>query len=379
MTFPRFSNALRLAAAMAFLSSGMAHAVPMPAHPILQPDSLKVVARTETQIWTQVGVTRSGDLLILAPRWPGNTGPQLLLQQQGGNNPVPFPDAGWNAIDGDPDKHFVSLTGLTVLPDGTIWILDNGAPQRDHAAIAAARLIRIDPDSHAVTKIIPITADAMHPDSFLAGISIHGSKAYILDSGVAGLLLTDLETGNTRRFLDHNAALTAQRPINGPDGMLHAANGNLQAIDASLITISPDGRWIYFQPYCGPLYRLETQILTDPATTVTALDESPTLWYKTGSMGGLTAGSDGTLYWTDVTTGSIESYTQGRVPHRIITDPNMHWPGGLATDNHGKLFIPVSQLDRAPWFTHGPSRVVPPVTIRSLDIPDRAISDVVEK
>ncbi|MDG6093586.1 major royal jelly family protein [Acetobacter sp. AN02] len=356
-----------------------ASAVPMPPKPLLGASALTEAAHSSGQIWESVAALPSGDILILSPVWPGNTGPQLqLLGRDGALSP--FPDAAWNAAGGDPSGRFVSVTAMTVLPDGALWILDSGRPSRDGTArVALPRLIRFDPASGSVVQTVTIRDTALRPESFLSAIQIHGTRAYVLDSGSAAIVLVHLDTGVAERRLEMHPSLTSQKPIAGPEGIVKAANGRPFEVDASLLAISPDGRWLYYQPYSGPLYRLSAETLEDSGFTGAAVEESATLWYKTPALGGMTVGPDGTLYWSDVTSGSIESYTPGRVPHRLITDPRLHWPGGLAVDGHGTLYVPAAQLDRSAWFTHGDPQVQPPVVLWKFAIPAMATSDVVEK
>lgn len=354
-------------------------AVPMPVRPEADASVLTPALTSSTQIIESALALPDGRLLLLAPRWLGNPAPQLSVVRPGDTTAAPWPDATWNTVDDSaPDSHFVAVTGMTLAADGSVWLVDSGVPDRGNPGTAPARLIHIDPATGQMLKIIPVTSTALRPGSITGGIAVHDKTAYVPDSGAAGLLVTDLETGDTRRFLDHVEALEARRPVQTPEGPLPARDGRPMAIDANLIAVSPDGRQIYLQAYAGPLYRIETSLLGDPETTRTALQESATLWYKTHALGGLTIGPDGTLYWSDVTTGSIDSYTPGRIPHHLITDPRLRWPGGIALAGD-TLYVPAAQLNQAARFHNGQSQVQWPVTVYRFKVPSDATSDVLRK
>ncbi|NHO19477.1 gluconolactonase [Acetobacter oeni] len=354
-------------------------AVHMPHKPEASAADLTPVLTSTSQIIDAVIALPDGRLVLEAPSWVGNPSPQLSVGKPGASSPpTPYPDAEWNDNNGDISHHFVSITGITLTKDGKLWVADSGVPDREKPPTAPARLICIDTATSQVTRIIPVPPAELHPGSILGGIAVHDQTAYVTDSGVAGLLAVDLQTGETRRALDRVSALTAGRPINAAAGIVRAPNGHPLAIDASLIAVSPDGKWLYVQPYCGPLFHVATSLFSDPGTTNAALQESATRWYKTNALGGLTVGPDGTLYWADVTTGSIDSYTEGRIPHHLITDTRLHWPGGLSLSGQ-TLYIPASQLDQAARFHNGHSAVRWPVTIYRLKVPEDATSNVLHK
>ncbi|MCC6104281.1 L-dopachrome tautomerase-related protein [Acetobacter sp.] len=343
-------------------------AVHMPKVPELPASALEPFTQSDKQVWDAVVMLPDGRALLEAPIWVGNTGPQLSVRSADGSF-APYPDATWNAEDGDASKRIVSIAGMTLLADGTLWVLDSGVPNHKAAAVAPAKLIQIDTRQNTVVRVVPIEASALHKDSVLSGVAVHENTAYVADSGVAGVLVIDLPSASAHRFLDRHPAISATRPIVTPDGPVTTANGNLLAIDSSMIAVSPDGKWIVVQPPGGYLSRVETTIFTDPDVTPAAMEESVTQWYKTPSLGGMTIGPDGTLYWSDISTGSILSYTIGRIPRRLITDPRLKWPATPGLDTTGHLYVPAAQLNHTAAFQNGKSSVEWPVTVYKLTLP----------
>ena len=350
------------------LASAPAWALHMPKVAELPASALQPFMQSSSQIWDAVLPLPDGRMLLEAPAGVGNTGPQVFVRNTDGQLAA-WPNAAWNATQGAPDQRFVALGGLTRTADGHIWVLDSGVPNRKNPAVAPPKLIEIDPAANAVLRTVPVDPNALRPGSILSGIAVHGSTAYVPDSGVAGLLVINTASATTKRFLDHHPDLIASRPIVTPSGPVRDSTGHYAAVDASMIAVSPDGSWLVLQAPGQYLSRVSTAIFTDPDITPAAFEESVTQWFKTPSLGGLTIDDDGTLYWSDITTSSILSYTTGRVPRRLITDPRLQWPTTPGLDGHGHLYVSASQLDHSTAFGAPSASISWPITIYRLTLP----------
>lgn len=358
-----------LAALFAFpLASAPAWALHMPKVAELPASALQPFMQSSSQIWDAVLPLPDGRMLLEAPAWVGNTGPQLFVRDTNGQLAA-WPNAAWNAPEGDAQTRFVALGGLTRTADGHIWVLDSGVTNRKSPPVAAPKLVEIDPGTNTVLRTVPVQASALRPGSILSGIAVHGTTAYVPDSGVAGLLVIDIATATARRFLDHHPDLIASRPIVTPTGPVRDNTGRYAAVDASMVAVSPDGTWIVLQAPGQYLSRVSTAIFTDPDITPAAFEESVTQWFKTPSLGGMTIDNDGTLYWADITTSSILSYTTGRVPRRLITDPRLQWPTTPGLDGHGHLYVSASQLNHSTAFGAPSATITWPITIYELTLP----------
>lgn len=371
---PRRLGVLATALACLVLSP-QAWALHMPKDSELGPQALTPFLQSPDHIWDTVLPLPDGRMVLEAPAWLGNHGPQLYIHTPDGAT-VPWPAALSDTtqdtgVQPDSTGPLIAAAGLTRTAQGSLWVLDSGVPQREQPAKAAPRLIEIDPARNAVVRSVRIQADALQPGSILSGVAVHDNTAYVPDSGVGAILVVDLETGVTRRFLDRHPALVATRPIMTPQGPLHHPDGGLVAVDSSMIAVSPDGSWIVVQAPGGYLSRIDTAIFNDPHITPAAFEESVTQWFKTPSLGGLVIDADGTLYWSDLTTGSIQSYTTGRIPRRLITDERLRWPTTPGLDGKGHLYVTASQVDHSGAFGGAPSMNWP-VTLYQLTLPTTA-------
>ena len=210
-----------LAVTLACLATGpQAWALHMPKESELGPQALTPFMQSSDRIWDAVLPLPDGRMVLEAPAWLGNTGPQLFIRTPDGAT-APWPAALWETAQDSaaqdtkaPMPRIVAAAGLTRTAEGSLWVLDSGVPQREQPTKAAPRLLEIDPARNAVVRSVPIQADALQPGSILSGVAVHGHTAYVPDSGVGAILVVDLQTGVSRRFLDRHPALVATRPIN---------------------------------------------------------------------------------------------------------------------------------------------------------------------
>ncbi|WP_342628964.1 L-dopachrome tautomerase-related protein [Nguyenibacter vanlangensis] len=342
-----------------------------PAPPLDPSAPLVPVAQSDGRVWNAVVVLPDGRMVLDYPAWAGGTGPSLTVRDADGTQ-RPYPDAGWHDATRDPARRFISVEGLHLTGDGALWVVDSGIGADGRAVPGGAKLARIDTTDGTVTRIVPIDPAVLRPGSHPAGVRIARGHGFVGDSGVAGLIVIDLGDGpghgGQRRLLDHHPSLTAQRPIMTGGRVLRGANGHVAAVNVNHLEVSPDGQWLYYQPLCGPLYRIGTDLLTDTSVTGVELDDGATLWYNTPPLGGMTVDRDGTLYFDDVSTGSIFRFTAGRIYQRIVVDPRLRWPAEPYVTPGGQLYVPVAQLDRTPRFDGGRAEVRWPLDLYRVDV-----------
>lgn len=321
--------------------------------------------------WNDVVAAPDGRLFAVFPRIANNGGPSLALVDPNGDL-TPYPDAAWNTPPATPDATgfahaFIGLNAIHLAPDGTMWAVDTGSPGFGRPALAGGtRLLRIDLATDQVDRVLTVPASALRPKSMIDEIRFNGDHAYVTDSGTPGLLVVDLRDGGIRRVLDHDPALTAQRPIVVDGEMLKGPDGKPEMIHADQLEVSPDGRSLYVQPLPGPMSRIETSLLDDPQISPKTLSSAIQFWYDTPALGGTAIATDGTLYLDDVEDDSILALSPDRSLRLVLHDPRLHWPDAPFLGPDGMLTVPVSQLDRAAPFRHGHSQIRFPVAMYAL-------------
>ncbi|WP_239021275.1 major royal jelly family protein [Novacetimonas cocois] len=361
----RAGAAFALAGVLAMMNATAARAA-KPAPPLDPSAPMEEVATSTAATWDRVVVLPDGRIIAEAPAWTGVKQGGLVILDSA-KQPHPYPDAAWNDPATPEGQRLTAPTDIQLQDDGTLWVLDSGIAA--DGTRGQPKVVRIDTRTAQVTATWNIDAAALRPDSRLAAMRVGNGHAYIGDEGVPAIIVADLDGHAQRRLMEHNPALTAGRPIIGPDGrVMKNAAGHTAIVNVSQMAISPDEKWLYFEPLSGPIYKLGTDVLIDPKVTPIELEDSPTLWYKSPPYGGIAVGPDGTLYLNDVSTSSIFRLTPGRIYQRIVTDARLQWPAGSHVTPQGMLYVPAAQLDRTPALNGGQMQVTWPVHVYRINV-----------
>ncbi|GBR69713.1 NHL repeat-containing protein [Gluconobacter kanchanaburiensis] len=265
--------------------------------------------------------------------------PTTLLAEEDGNylaldengHPVRITVTGATPLNasGAPTERLAALT----TSDGQLWALTSGA---------VPTLIRMSREGTVVSRTL--LDGAAVTGSNLVALQIHGTHAYLADEGKAALIVANLQTGKASRFLAYDPSLTGRHPLLrngqpsiGPDGH-PIAGGNVR-----FLMLDKRGQWLFYQPACGPMYRIDTALLTDPAFTPVEQLDGITEWRTTPSLGGATLTSTDTFYLSDIEGGSLLKFGSDRIPLRILRDPRLVNAGAPALSNSHELGVLVTE------------------------------------
>jgi sugar lactone lactonase YvrE len=358
---------LSFSAAVVLLGSPLApraHA----ARPPLTP-----VAESREMIWNGVAVDDQGRVLVSGPRWTGSQGPSVAeLDAQG--KPVPFPDAAWNDWQPgkDPGKGFINVNAIHRGEHNDLWVIDTGASGFGGNVIpGGAKLVRIDLKTRKVARVYVLGPEIAAENSYVDDIRFHGQQAYLTDAGRPGIIVLNVETGAARRVLDNSPFTSApdNRPITVGGKTVLAPDGQPLKVNADPLEVSPDGRWFYFAPLEGPLYRIETRWLDDPSIDPATLASKVEKWFDLPPVGGTAMDRQGNLYFTELATHSLRKLTPDRRVETVFTDPRLHWTDAPYLDRRGTIWLPVPQMDRVALFNNKESKIEWPIRLYRLDLP----------
>jgi len=293
---------------------------PHPAWAAPQPAAtLKPVVTSTGHPWNRVAVAPDGRVFVSSPDQPGALGAIT------GASVVPLPTA---------SHDLGTIDGLTVA-DGALWVLDTDAQN-------GFRAVRVNLATDAVDHTVPFASQPA--DARLSGLAVHGDFAFTVDSVRAAIVVLNLKTGETNRFLEGAPGLVARHPVVVDGVTLHRPDGTIDMTNVSMLAVSPDGQWLYLQPPGGMLYRLATTLITDPLVTPIEQQEGLTLWQMTGALGGVAVDPHGTLYFSDLAHHAIKTFTTGRIPGTLLADPRLNSPANPAVGPDGTVFVPVTAL-----------------------------------
>ncbi len=284
---------------------------------------------------------------------------------------VPYPDAGWNAWHpGQDATHaFVRVNSLRIGPDGDLWILDRGVPDVPLAA-GGPKLVQFDVSRNAVRRIYDLgTVAGGATGGFTNDIRFHGRRAYITNAGTpSGIILLDLDSGALRQVLTGHSSTRALRLLMGEGHVMENKEGVPVRVNADQLEVSPDGRWLYYQPACGPMARIATRFLNDPALSAEAIAAQVEPFAETPSCGGTAMDGDGNLYVADANRSLILKITPDGRMDTLVQDPRLVFVDAMWIDEAGDLWMPAVQSCRTPGANRGVDAVQYPIVTYKLKL-----------
>ena len=150
--------------------------------------------------------------------------------------------------------------------------------------------------------------------------------------------------------------------------MVHGSDGKPVYIHADQLEVSPDGRWLYYQPCWGPLYRIETRWLGDPSLASAELAKHVEKFADTPSTGRTAIDAAGNLYISDTDRQRILKIAPDGSTSTLVEDPRLFWVDAMWVDRDGFLWMPAAQLNRMAPFQGGVSKVGFPMKVYKLRI-----------
>lgn len=320
------------------------------------------------RVWNGVATTREGRVFVC---YPGADGPGVGAEEilpDGSHHP--YPDQEWNAWKPGQaiDHAFVCVNALRIGPDGKLWIVDAGSPGSNKPAVpGAGRIVQVDLAANRVARIYSMEK-AAHAKSYIDDIRFNGDRAYVTDVGEPGLIVLDLRSGDVRRVLDGDPSTTARRPMYANGKIQYEADGNERVAHADQLEVSPDRKYLYYQPCPGPMARIETRWLDDPSLAPAELSGHVEKWWDAPTCGGTAIDARGNLYFSDTNEQRILKVTPEKEISTLVADPRLQWSDAMWIDEQGFLWMPATQQNRTPGFTGGKQEVQYPVWIYKMQI-----------
>jgi sugar lactone lactonase YvrE len=332
------------------------------------PGNSLTVAVTPPSPSTGASTTPAGRCFLVLARIDGSAGPQVVEVVAGEFRA--YPDESWNswAPGQDASPRLVRVNAQRVGPDGALWLVDVGAPGLGNQAVPGGpKLVKVDLQSDTVERTYPL-GDSLTGESFVDDVRFNGTTAYITDAGDPGLVILDLESGRTRRVLHHHWSTTAQRAITAEGVELRGEDGAPVFIHNDQLEVSPDGRYLYFQPCCGPMARVPTRLLDHPAVVAEEVEAGVEYFASTGSTGGTAIAADGTIYVSNTDSCRISAVSPDGRLSTVIEDERLSWVDAMWIDSGGRLWMPAAQVHRMSNFHGGEDQVQPPVQVFTLQL-----------
>lgn len=359
--------------ALAVTSGNMAQAAAVLAR-VGQP--LTEVARLDW-LCNAVGLTSTGRLFVGLPRWPGFENTPSIAEVLADGRIKPFPGGAWNKwTPGKPSaKALVNINTIHVFDDDTLWAIDQGQDAGPQGINPGQKILQFDTRNGELLRSITLPPRVLPAGGNLNDLRLDSEHAYLTDSGLGAIIIVNLRTGASLRRLDAHPSTKMspeRRPLGEQGRPLQKSDGSDNQVHSDPIEISPDGKWLYYQPLTGPLWRVPTESLRDTQMTDKALGEKVEFVYDTGALTGTAIDSAGNLYLGEYDKPRITVLSPDGTLRVLAQDPRLWNPDAMIISNQRELYIPVPQSarlasNRGP---NGTSGLQMPFKIYKLQLPD---------
>lgn len=369
-THVHIAQVLGAAALLAALPGSSAPAEVAPANPAPQ---LQQVAAFPKQQVTGVTVSKSGRVFVNFPFWSDDHTISVAEVGQDGT-PQPYPNAEWNAKDGDPAKRFVCVQSVVVDDRDNLWVLDPAAPKMEAVVEGGPKLVQISLATNEVVKTIPFGKDIAPEKSYLNDVrfSSDGTTAYITESGMGAIIVVNLESGKARRLLsDHPSTKAEPVGIKVDDiDVKDPKTGKAPAIHADGIALDKQGKTLYYHALTGhKLYSVSTEDLRNEQLGAQELGALVKLVGETPKPDGMLWGPDGKVYLAALEENAIVRVSpETGNTETVVQDRQLQWPDTLAWGPDGQLYVTTSQIHRMPKYNNGESRQQGPFQVLKMPV-----------
>lgn len=338
--------------------------------------TLELVAQSPTHLWNGFVKTHSGRMFAGMPRWPGYEETPSLVEIMRDGSLVPYPGGTWNDWKpgaSAPDR-FIDINALHSADGVSLWAVDQGAaPGGDGQIKGAQKLVQIDTLTNKVVRNLTFGPDVMPKGAQFNDIRIHGSWAYLTDSGLGAIIVVDLHSGKGLRRLAGDPSVLQNRPkVGHANRWMVLPDGRPQITNADPIELSPDGEWLYYQPASGPMHRVPTAALRDTSLSEAALHDKIEFVYDTDTMGGTAMDSNGNIFLAEADKPRVTVLAPDGSMRVLIEDDRLWGSDALFIDSDRYLYLPVSQVPNLQFLQgpHGKDLVTLPFKIWRLKLPD---------
>ncbi|EIC82663.1 L-dopachrome tautomerase-related protein [Serratia sp. M24T3] len=323
-----------------------------------------------------IAVTSTGRNFVGLPRWPTNEKTPSVAELLPDGTLKPFPGGSWNEWQpGQPgDDAFVLINTVHIFDDDTLWVVDQGDPKLDRKA---QKILQFDTKTGKLLKKITFDEHVLPKGGNINDLRLDSKYAYFTDSGLGGIIYTDLESGKSWRRLGNHPSIKAklERPAMDETGtVLQKDDGSPKVVNSDPIELSPDGKWLYYQTLSGPMYRVPTASLRDEKLSEQALGQQVEFVYDTPALSGTAIDNKGNIYMAEAQRPRVIMLTPDGDLKVIVEDDRIWGPDALFISHQRELYIPCPQTARLAY-NRGPGGkdlVQRPYKIYKVKLPDYA-------
>lgn len=338
-------------------------------------NGLSVTVTSPRFLPNAIALTSTGTIFLGMPRWTGMESTPSVVRVDPDGTLAPFPGGNWNSWSPGADVRnaFIQVNAIHVFGDDTLWVVDQGTADRKAALPGAPKLLQFDTRGGQLLRVLRFGPDILPDGAQMNDLRIWGSRIYVTDSGLGGIIVHDTATGRTLRRLsgDRFMRQSPRLPMRGSGRrVLQDASGKRPDVGSDMIEISPDGRWLYFSTPTGPFYRVSTALLNDlsvaDAKLAAAVEEVVTIPTQNGTA----MDTLGNLYLSDAENRRVEVVAPSGKRAVLVADERLVSPDAIFIDQQRRLHVPATQNERLPDHADGRDLTERPFLVLSMPLPE---------
>lgn len=302
----------------------------------------ETIFEIRAQQLTGVTVTSEGRIFTNFPRWRSKVTFSVLEVDPSGVSHRPYPDDRWNSWQPGmaiSDSVFVAVQSVVASGD-ELFVLDTRNPLFQ-GVLGAPKVFVFNLKTDSLIQTYTFDAGSFHSNSYINDLRIDRkrAKAYFTDSGNSGLIILDLQTGNSRRILDDHPSTSAETDhleIDGKkwDGTVHSDG----------IAFNPiEDRLYYHALTAYTLYALPAEVLEDKEEDIISniIDLG-----NTPAPDGMIVDQKGNLYMADLEHHQIVYRDASGKLHVLLQGEEVKWADTFSIYD-GYLYYTNSRIHEA--------------------------------
>lgn len=306
-----------------------------------QPELQEIVEFKGLQL-TGVAVNDDGRMFASFPRWRKNI-PFSVIEIFPNGTYVPYPDKEWNTWNGEPEKKQYASVQSIIINQNYLYVLDSSSPEMK-GVLGKAKLYRFDLTKNKLNKKWEFDHRVAPFGSNLSDLVIDNSeqKVFISDSGLGGIIVLDLKTGESKRFLDKHPSTKAEDVVLSVNKKIYDKKVHVNGLALSPI----DGKLYYHALTAYNLYRVPSMTMDTHLRDETKIVKEVERIGVTPAPDGMVFDKNGNLYMADLERNAVSYRTNSGEMKILIQDERINWPDELTIDNQNNLIFSDSQVQK---------------------------------
>lgn len=311
--------------------------------PVINRDNpLELIAESD-KLWTGVAISKEKRIFVNFPRWDMNV--EVSVGEIINGEVIPYPTKESNnwTLDISSENTFICVQSVYIDDENYLWILDPANPYFQGVIDLTAKLHKVDLNNDQIVETFHFDSTVIYKNSYLNDIRIDTDRqiAYITDSGIGSIIVTNLITGESKRLLEGDPSVTAHF-----EHLTFGENRIPVKVDVDGLALSNDKSYLYYIPLTShTLYRIKTEFLRNGTANKEHVEVVTPLQAATD---GIMFDNNNNLYLGGLENNSVYVFTNNKELVQFVTDERIKWADSFAKDYEGNMYFTTSQLHIAP-------------------------------